>query len=415
MRIEESSSGSGRRISSLFLAGALAGGALLLASAPVALGFGFVTKWGSQGAMPGNFNHPEAVATDRSGNVYVVDHSRRVLQKFTARGALIAQWKPGSGTVLCGCGIATDRAGHVYVIAGGKATRNYRVLKYSSHGRLIDQWASIHLRVGAVPGAIAADRGGNVYLAMGAWVGKFSSKGRPLARWNYTVPGPSGRGPIDTQTNGIAADAAGDVYVTGGAWVTKFTSEGGILDAWGGGALSQAWGVATDRAGHVFVSDAKLNRVLEFASDGTYLGQFGRPGSGNGQFRGLHSLATDPRGDLYVADTSNNRVQKFGEPSSSFKLTKLTLDRRHGSARLVANVAGVGRLDLAGAGTKAVHRIAKGAGDVVVPVAPDGSTWAKLLTRGRATIEIRVTYTPTTPGSAVPASRSRRITLEMDR
>ncbi len=235
------------------------------------------------------------------------------------------------------------------------------MLKYSSHGRLIDQWAPIHLRVGVVPGAIATDRRGNVYLAMGRWVGRFSSKGRQLARWKYTVPGPSGRGPINVQTNGIATDAAGDVYVTGGAWVTKFTSEGGVLAAWGAGELNQAWGVATDRSGHVFVSDAKLNRVLEFTSDGAYLGQVGQAGSGNGQFRGPHSLATDSRGDFYVADTSNNRVQKFGEPSSAFKLTKVTLDRRHGSARLVANVAGVGRLDIADAGTKAVHRVARGA------------------------------------------------------
>lgn len=109
MRIEKTSSGAGkRRISSLLLAEVLASGALLLASAPAALGFGFVTKWGSQGTTPGNFNNPESVATDRSGNVYVVDHSHRLLQKFTARGALTAQWKPRPGTELCGCGIATD-------------------------------------------------------------------------------------------------------------------------------------------------------------------------------------------------------------------------------------------------------------------------------------------------------------------
>jgi tripartite motif-containing protein 71 len=411
MHIGSSSSASKRRISWLLLAGVLTGSALL-ASAPTALGFGFVTKWGGQGVTPGNFNHPEAVATDRAGNVYVVDHSERVLQKFTARGALIGQWKPDAGAEVCGCGIATDDAGHLYVIGGGKTTRNWRVLKYNLHGKLIDRWAPTHLPVGSVPGGIATDKRGSVYVAMGSSVEKFSSKGDLLARWKPTVPGP--HGPVRVPASGIAADAAGDVYVAGGTWAAKFDGEGDLLAVWGPGRLSAAFGIATTPVGHVFISDAKLNQVFEFTSEGAFLGQFGRTGSGNGEFRGPHSLGTDSRGDLYVADTSNNRVQKFGEPSSAFELTKVTLDRRHGSARLIANVAGVGRLDVGGAGIKAVHRVAKGAGEVVLPIAPTGQTWAALA-KGRAVVEFLVTYTSTTPGPAASASRSRRITLKIDR
>lgn len=393
---------------SALLLGVLAGA--LLVGPPTAAGFGFVTKWGKQGVSPGNFNHPEAVATDRAGNVYVVDHTRRVLQKFTARGALIAQWK-GAGTELCGCGVAIDRAGNVFVLGGGRDTRNYRVLKYSPNGRLIDRWAPIHLGVGRVPGGIAVDRSGNVYLAMGSSVVKLNSKGRQLTRWAYTVPGAHGSGPIDAQTNGIATDAAGDVYVTGGVWVTKFDGNGGVLDAWVVDQLSQPWGVATDPVGHLFVSDAKLNRVVEFTTEGAYLGQFGATGSGNGQFRGAHSLAIDSRGNLYVADTSNNRVQKFGEPSNAFSLTTVMLDRRHGSATLIANVAGVGILDVAGEEIKTVRRTAKGAGEVGLTIAPSGPILARLGNRGRVTVRVRVTYTPTTPGTVVAASRSKQITL----
>lgn len=404
-----------RRPSLPLLVGLLAGALLLpLASATPAAGFGFVTKWGREGSAPDEFNHPEAVATDRAGNVYVAQEggSARVLQKFTARGAFIAEWKGDASMGTIGCAIATDRAGHVYVVRGDKADRRYRVLKFSSRGRLIDQWGLSRPRYGRLPGGIATDPAGNVYVAVDLWIEKFTATGALLTRWKDPpiLMGPPPR-LFEPQVGGIATDAAGDVYVTGGDRIAKFTGDGGLLGVWGGREFSALVGIATDRAGHVFVSDTKLNRVVEFTSEGAYLNQFGTTGSGNGQFRGPRFLATDARGDLYVADTSNNRIQKFGEPSSAFSLTDVTLDRRHGSASLVASVAGVGRLEAAGPRIKGVSRTAKGAGDVVLPIAPTGPLWAQLGIHEKARVKVRVTYTPTTPGLVTPASRSRRITL----
>lgn len=398
----------------------LVGGALLLAlaSATPAAGFGFITKWGRQGSAPGEFNHPEAVATDRTGNVYVAQEggSARVLQKFTARGEFISQWKgdPSMGPV--GCAIATDRAGHVYVVRGDKADRHYRVLKFSSRGRLIDQWGLSRPRFGRLPGGIATDPAGNVYVTVDLWIEKFTGTGDLLARWKFppVLMGPPLR-LFEPQMGGIATDATGDVYVAGGNRIAKFSGDGGLLGVWGGREFSALVGIATDRAGHIFVSDTKLNRVLEFTSEGAYLSQFGTAGSGDGQFRGPRFLATDARGDLYVADTSNNRIQKFGEPSSAFSLTDVTHEPHHGSARLVASVAGVGKLEVTGPRIKGVSRKAKGAGDVVLPITPTGTLWADLGIHEKARVKVRVTYTPTTPGLVTPSSRSTRITLVRSR
>lgn len=396
------------------LAWAVAG--TFLCTAPTAAGFGFITKWGRQGVAPGQFNHTEAIATDEDGNVYVTQQGgcgRRVLQKFTARGAFIAQWPGTAKAPLCS-GVATDSAGHVYVAVGDKLSWHFWVLKYTSQGRLITQWALPRLRAGRFPGGIATDEAGNVYVGADTWIDKFTPNGTLLTRWKYTIPLVSHV--FEASVGGVATDAAGDVYVTGGHRITKFTGEGSFLGSWGSGPgeFGEPLGIATDRAGHVFVSDSRLNRVLEFTSEGAYLSQFGQAGSGNGQFRGPHFLATDARGDVYVADTSNNRVQKFGEPSSAFDLTQVRLDRRRGSARLIANVAGVGRLDVSGEGIRPVSRLAKGAGEIVLPIAPDGRIWVKLGHSGRARVEARVTYTPTTPGIVVPRSQSKRITLVMN-
>jgi tripartite motif-containing protein 71 len=48
----------------------------------------FVTTLGTPGAGEGQFDHPEAIAVDGSGNVYVVDSRNRRIQKFAPRIAL---------------------------------------------------------------------------------------------------------------------------------------------------------------------------------------------------------------------------------------------------------------------------------------------------------------------------------------
>ena len=60
------------------------------------------------------------------------------------------------------------------------------------------------------------------------------------------------------------------------------------------------------------MADADNQRVEKFASDGTYLLQWGSYGSGDGQFREPEGVAVDAFGDVYIADTQNRRMQKFG-------------------------------------------------------------------------------------------------------
>jgi DNA-binding beta-propeller fold protein YncE len=52
----------------------------------------FVLAWGNQGAAAGQFYNPSGVATDATGNVYVVDQSNHRIQKFDRLGNFITQW-----------------------------------------------------------------------------------------------------------------------------------------------------------------------------------------------------------------------------------------------------------------------------------------------------------------------------------
>ena len=85
--------------------------------------------------------------------------------------------------------------------------------------------------------------------------------------------------------------------------------------------LAEPNDVITTPDGTIFVAEAHtgqgleeaapttVQRIAKFSSDGTYLGSFGRFGTGPGEFRTPHALAFDSRGRLFVADRGNNRLQ----------------------------------------------------------------------------------------------------------
>jgi hypothetical protein len=61
----------------------------------------------------------------------------------------------------------------------------------------------------------------------------------------------------------------------------------------------------------VYVADRGNQRIQRFSADGTFLGQWGSYGSGDGQFNGPRDVAVAPNGTVYVADIYNHRIQRF--------------------------------------------------------------------------------------------------------
>jgi DNA-binding beta-propeller fold protein YncE len=70
--------------------------------------------------------------------------------------------------------------------------------------------------------------------------------------------------------------------------------------------------IAFARDGHLFISDGYRNaRILEYSADGRKLNEWGKPGTGPGEFVLPHSIQIDDRDTVYVADRENGRVQYF--------------------------------------------------------------------------------------------------------
>ena len=138
-----------------------------------------------------------------------------------------------------------------------------------------------------------------------------------------------GQDNLPRRAQGAPADAplpAPPVKVIGHQ-VFKFSPEGKLLLTLGkaGGnqpgkpmdpaSFYQPNDVITLRNGDVLVAEGHSNgedtshRIIRFSRDGKYLGQFGKRGSGPGEFIQPHALAMDSQGRLFVGDRSNNRIQ----------------------------------------------------------------------------------------------------------
>lgn len=133
--------------------------------------------------------------------------------------------------------------------------------------------------------------------------------------------------------HGIAVDKDGNVWVTDGQGrdgkghqVFKFSPDGEVLMTLGKAGVAgdgpdtfnQPDDVAIAPDGDIFVSDGHTPamgnaRVMKFTKDGKFINQWGRHGSGPGEFEVPHALAFDSRGRLFVGDRANNRIQIFDQ------------------------------------------------------------------------------------------------------
>lgn len=77
-----------------------------------------LAHWGSHGSGPGQFDRPQGVAADASGNVYVTDTYNHRVQVFDNDGTFLLEWGgygfgPGQFYRPMGIGVAAD--GKIYV------------------------------------------------------------------------------------------------------------------------------------------------------------------------------------------------------------------------------------------------------------------------------------------------------------
>ncbi|MHB1687231.1 MAG: 6-bladed beta-propeller [Ignavibacteriaceae bacterium] len=114
---------------------------------------------------------------------------------------------------------------------------------------------------------------------------------------------------------GIAADSAGNIYVADVIQkaVLVFNPHGDMILSIGGeGKMKNPVGLAIDNIRkRLYVVDSQAHKVKVYSLDGKFLFEFGKRGTGDGEFNFPTNIAVDKEGKIYVVDTINARVEVF--------------------------------------------------------------------------------------------------------
>lgn len=277
----------------------------------------------------------QALAADAAGNVYATGSTTAfgtqdvLTVKYDSHG--VRQWAVSynAGDDDRGFGVAVDAAGNVYVTGQSVAETAYGpqgqmiTLKYNASGVL--QWeARFGPAVAAAGLAVAVDPSGNVYVAGEHYTKddyvsmvtlKYSAAG--AQQWSrYAFYGYENE---ESSAYDLALDGSGNVYVTGFLYkpsepgirdylTVKYSPAGSQLwlRAFESGGVDEAYDVAVDSAGNVFV--AGDSRVIRYDPAGTLKWSSAFDGS-------AHALIVEG-GAVYATGS------KTAEVSTALKVTR---------------------------------------------------------------------------------------------
>jgi len=85
----------------------------------------------------------------------------------------------------------------------------------------------------------------------------------------------------------------------------------------GDGQFLRIGGIDVDAAGNVYAVDTVSGRIQKFTAAGAFVAAWGGQGTADGQFVGLQDVAVDFAGNIYGLDLAGNQVQRFA-PDGSF-------------------------------------------------------------------------------------------------
>jgi uncharacterized delta-60 repeat protein len=238
--------------------------------------------WGYYFVPQGRYN----LAVDASGNAHVLGVSFRYetdifLQPIVVSEFLTVKYDPAGNELWRATfngtqddekipgAIAIDSSGNVYVtgwLSSNGATSSDAVLvKYDSFG--LEQW-SVSLNFCAIPEAMTIDTGGAVIVACDGYVTlKYDAAGS--LQWRAAAAAQAGITP--QRPSAVETDAAGSVYVTGSGAVNSYVTvkyDAAGIEQWratttgGTVAASQAKSLAVDSYGNVFVAGGGFNQGL---------------------------------------------------------------------------------------------------------------------------------------------------------
>jgi sugar lactone lactonase YvrE len=274
-------------------------------------------------ALQAQFNNPQGIAVDHSGNIYVADTGNSLIRIITPDGNInlfagnvvygvpIVGWTgdlgPAVGATLdLPVGLAVDGAGDLYIAdSANNAIREVTVggtistiagLGPTAPGFSGDTTAAVAANLNG-PLDVTVDSSNNVYIA-----DTNNANVREI-----------------TASTGVINTIAGSTAIVSGAVVLAFgyAGDGGTAIT---ATLAGPAGVAIDSSGNIYIATYADNRIRVVNSTGiinTFAGNsaYGFAGDGgpalSAQLSSPRGICLDASANLYFADRWNNRIRKI--------------------------------------------------------------------------------------------------------
>jgi hypothetical protein len=274
---------------------------------PVAPTLHFIGQWGSAGNGPGQLQQPSGIATNSLGDVFIVDSGSAFISKFAPEGKpLLSFQEDGLNHPQS---VAVDRGGALYVT---DPVRN-SVFIFMPNS---DAYRELRLRTRPLAGNVLSAAVGDDGLihVLDPHAGKifsYTPRMRLVQTWEprETFPGTHPFGPL-------VAGPDNFLYLgTPSGGIMKLTREGQLISEITPGATGATWNPGSGFAvwnNCVFVMDSDGRRLhIAGTADGAGKADIDLAPELGQASRKAPALAVSPHGELLVLDAPESRVLRY--------------------------------------------------------------------------------------------------------
>lgn len=250
-----------------------------------------VLLWGAAG---GFVNQTTAVGQDLLIANNTARYNESIL-RFSSTGECLGNFAPTSyraGPV----GLAFDSHGSLHVANHGNNT----IHRYSSTGADLGIFANSGLNM---PTGVAFDSQGRLVVCNygDGSLSIYSTTGALLSRVGTGLLNPIA----------LAVDSCDNIFVStpnigANSGVFRFSPDGTQGTLFATGIAFDPRGLAFDREGNLYVANQHGNTVQRFTSEGTFLDTFASTG-----LKDPFALAFDAAGDLYISNQSGGTIRRY--------------------------------------------------------------------------------------------------------